>query len=263
MTYPTSKASCEGPTSSVVVRVQGAAPHALSQHPLDLAAPLHDGCERPFSPRPLSHREFKARDIYRFVSPKENRPVNVCGPFEFGFRLCLEFDSQVTAVTERPRKLIVGGNPVELSFWWRERSGRERFVLLVPDPDTLPGTDGKRRPRQLERLMTAAFDAGISLQTIVERELLERSTRVELYYHLLPFVQSSRELKSGLVLRQEVLSVISLYPRIRIEQVVEELARFPQAQIHIVIAELIYLGAIQTDASTRLRNESLVWRTPA
>lgn len=263
MTCPTSKVSCKGAISPVVLRAKGAAQDVLSTHPFDLAAPLHDGCERPFSPRLLSHREFKARDIYRFVSPKENRPVNVCGPFEFGFRLCLEFDSQVTAVTERPRILIVGGKPVELSFWWRERSGRERFALLVPDPDTLPGTDSKRRPRQLERLMVAASDASIHLQTIVETELMERSTRIELYHHLLPFVQSARELKSGLVLRQEVLRVISLFPRVRVEQVVQELARFPQAQIHIVIAELIHLGAIQTDASTRLRNESLVWRTPA
>jgi len=225
--------------------------------------PLHDGRERPFSPRPLSHREFKACDVYRFVSPKENRPVDVCGPFQFGFRLCLEFDSQVTAVTERPRKLIVGGKPVELSFWWRERSGRERFALLVPDPDTLPGTDGKRRPRQLERLMSAADEANIHLQFITEPELTERSARVELYYQLLPFVQSAGELRSGLVLRREVLSVISLYPRVRVEQVVHELARFSQAQIHIVIAELFYLGAIETDASARLQNESLVWRAPA
>jgi hypothetical protein len=263
VTCPNSKVSCEEAISPAVLRTKGAAPNVPSKQPFDLAAPLHDGCERPFSPRLLGHREFKARDVYRFVSPKENRPVNVCGPFEFGFRLCLEFDSQVIAVTERPRKLFVGGKPVELSFWWRERSGRERFALLVPDPDTLPGADGKRRPRQLERLMAAACDAGIHLQTIVETELMERSTRVELYYHLLPFVQSARELKSGLVLRQEVLSVISLYPRVRVEQVVQELARFPPARIHIVIAELFYLGAIETDASTRLRNESLIWRTPA
>jgi len=30
-----------------------------------------------------------------------------------------------------------------------------------------------------------------------------------------------------------------------------------------VIAELFYLGAIETDASARLQNESLVWRAPA
>lgn len=243
--------------------MRGATPVAPSRHAFDLATPLHDGRERPYSPRLLSHREFKERDVYRFVSPKEDRPVNVCGPFELGYRLCLEFNPQVSAVIERPRKLTVGGKSVELSFWWRERSGRERFALLVPDPDTQPGADGKRRPRQLERLMAAVDDTGIQLQIVTEPELRERSTRVELYYHLLPFVQSARELKSGLVLRHEVFSVISLYPRVRVKQVVDELGRFPQAQIHIVIAELLYLGIIETDAPTRLRNESLVWRTPA
>lgn len=241
---------------------KGAASAVPSRHAFDLATPLHDGRERPFLPRLLSHSEFKKRDVYRFVSPKENRPVNVCGPFELGFRLCLEFDPQVTAATERPRKLTVGGTPVELSFWWRERSGREQHALLVADPDTLPGTDGKRRPRQLERLTAAANDAGIHLKIITEPELRERSKRVELFYHLLPFVQSAQDLNSDLVLRHEILNVISLYPRVRVEQVVHELARFPQAQIHIVIAELFYLGTIETDATTRLRNNSLVWRAP-
>jgi hypothetical protein len=214
-------------------------------------------------PRLLSHAEFKRRDVYRFISPKEGRAVDVCGPFELAFRLQLEFTPEVTAITERPRKLNLGTTPVELTCWWRERSGRERFALLIPDAETIPGSDGKRRPRQIERLRAAATDAGLGLELVTEDAVRLKTARIELYYHLLGFVQSARSLKSGLVIRREVLHVVSLYPRVRVEQVTTELARLPEDAVHIVIAELIYLGAIETDATARLCKQSLLWRTPA
>jgi hypothetical protein len=229
----------------------------------DPATPLHDRRERPFKPRLLGPKEFKRRNAFRFPSPKEGRAVDVCGPFEFAYWLQLEFNPDVTAITERPRKLDVGNTPVELTCWWRERSGRERFALLIPDADTIPGSDGKRRPRQLERLRNSAADAGISLELVTEDTVRLKSARVELYHHLLGFVQSAQDLKSGLVIRQEVLTLVALYPRVRVEQVTAELARLPEDSVHIVIAELIHLGAIQTDATTRLSKQSLLWRTPA
>lgn len=242
---------------------KGAAPNAAPVRPFDPATPLHDRRERPFKPRLLGHAELKRRDIYRFISPKEGRAVNVCGPFELAFWLKLEFAPNVTAITERPRKLNVGSTPVELTCWWRERSGRERFALLIADADTVPGNDGKRRPRQVERLRAAASEAGIGLDLVTEETVKLKTARIELYHHLLDFVQSARHLKAGLVIRQEVLAVVSHCPRIRIEQVTEELARLPEDAVHIIIAELIYLGAIETDATARLHKQSLIWRTPA
>lgn len=238
---------------------------ALTASPrsFDPATPLHDGWERPFKPRALGHSEFKHRNVFRFLSPKEDRIVDVCGPLELAFRLMLEFDSAVCAVTERPRKLDVGKSTVELSCWWRDRSGRERFALLIPDANTVPGTDGKRRPRQIERLRAAAHDAGFVLELITEDAVRDKAARIELYHQLLGFVQSARLLKSGLVLRHEVLAVIGLYPRVRIEQLTHELGRFTEAHVHIVVAELLFLGAIETDAVTRLRQSSLVWRATA
>lgn len=240
---------------------KGAPPGAALPRSFDPAMPLHDGRERPFKPRLLGHAEFRRRDAFRFISPKEDRPIDVCGPFEFAFWLQLEFRCDVTAITERPRKLQVGTTPVELTFWWRERSGRERFALLVPDAQTIPGSDGKRRPRQIERLRAAASEASIALELITEDAVKLKHARIELYHQLLGFVQSARELRSGLLLRREVLSVVSLYPRVRIEQVVNELGRFPANSIHVVIAELIYLGAVETDAMSRLQQKSLLWRS--
>lgn len=245
------------------LRSKGAAPSAVPTRSFDPATPLHDGRERPFKPRLLGHAEFKRRDVYRFISPKEGRAVDVCGPFELAFWLTLEFTPDVTAITERPRRLDVGTSPVELTCWWRERSGREQFALLIPDADTIPGSDGKRRPRHVERLRAAASDASIGLVLVTEDTVRLRTARVQLYHHLLGFVQSARSLKSGLVIRQEVLAVVSPCPRIRVEQITAELARLPENAVHIVIAELIHLGALETDATTRLCKQSLVWRTPA
>lgn len=95
---------------------------------------------------------------------------------------------------------------------------------------------------------------------MTEPEVKDRTACVELCYQLLGFVQSARQLKAGLVLRQEVLATIARYPRVRVEQVAQELGRFPAAHIHIVIAELLYLGAIETDATSRLCHGSLLWR---
>lgn len=241
---------------------KGAAQCAAPVRAFDLATPLHDRRERPFKPRLIGHAEFKRRDAYRFISPKEGRAVDVIGPFELAFWLQLEFNPDVTAITERPRKVNVGTTPVELTCWWRERSGRERFALLIPDAETIPGGDGKRRPRQLERLRAAATDASIALDLVTEDSVKLKSARIELYHHLLGFVQSAQWLKSGLVIRQEVLAVVSLYPRTRVEQVTAELAKLSESAVHIVIAELIHLGAIETDATTRLCKQSLLWRRP-
>lgn len=230
--------------------------------PFDPATPLFDGHERPFAPRVLGHAEFRQRDVYRFYSPKEDRPVDVCGPFELAYRLQLEFDPDVTAIVERPRKLAMGLSRIELTFWFRERTGRERFTLLVPDVATLPGPDGIRRPRQIERLRAAARDSGISLEFVTEDAIKSKSARCELYYHLLGPVQSARALKAGLVVRQEVLRVVELYPRVRVAQVVGDLGHLPASHVHLVIAELLFLGAVKTDATARLTEHALLWRTP-
>ncbi len=247
-------------TEPVSDGVANAAPPPLSMNAV-CSQPLHDGWERPFKPRQLSRREFKRSDVFRFLSCKEARVVDVIGPFALAFRLQLEFDPNATAVVERPRKLLVSEKTIELSFWWRERSGREHFVLLVPDANTIPGPDKQRRPRQMERLLHSAREAGIDLQLVTEEQVQRKQARTELHFHLLGFVQSARSLKSDLVLRQEVMAAAAQFARIRIEQLETDLVRYPRLHIHIVVSELIYLGALATDATSRLLRSSLVWRT--
>lgn len=227
---------------------------------LACSQPLHDGKERPFTPRLLGRGEFKKRDVFRFFSPKEWRIVDLIGPFQLGYRLQLEFAPNATAVVERPRKLQVSDRLIELTFWWREPSGKEHFVLLVPDVDTIPGPDKHRRPRQMERLLASAAAAGIDLALVTEEQVQQKRARTELYYQLLGFVQSAKNLKSDLVLRHEVLAVASQFARVTVQQLESDLARYPRPHIYIVIAELIYLGVLATDATSRLLRSSLVWR---
>lgn len=243
-----------------VIGAADAAPPSLSATAA-FSQPLHDGLERPFKPRLLGRGEFKKLDVFRFFSCKEARLVDVIGPFQLAFRLQLEFTSNATAIVERPRRLQVSDKLLELTFWWRETTGREHFAFLVPDADTVPGPDKHRRPRQMERLLNSARAADIDLDLVTEEQVQQKRARTELYYQLLGFVQSAKSLKSDLILRQEVLAAASQFARITIEQLETDLARYPRPHIHIVVAELIYLGAIATDATTRLLRSSLVWRT--
>ena len=229
--------------------------------PVDLAAPLHNPHPRYFTARALTPSERKRLDVFSFRSCKENRQVDVIGPLQLGFRLQLEFDPTVTAVTERPRALEVAGKQIELSFWWRHHTGREHFALLIPDPDTLPGPDGRRRPRQIERLRLAAQDAGIDLQLVTEDQVRNQEHRTELAFQLLPWVQSAAWLKADLVIRQEVATAVRRYARCTVDQLQQDLAMFPANHVLIVVAELIYLGAIDTDARRRLMRRSLLWST--
>lgn len=225
----------------------------------DVTKPLHSPEDRPFQPRALGNAEFKRVDVYCFVSPKEDRVVHVVGPYALGYRLQLEFDPLVTAVTERPRQLSLGDRKIELTFWLRRRTGREQYILLVPDADTIPGTDGRRRPRQAERLRAAASDANIDLHLVHERDVKDKAAKIGLWFHLLGFVQSAQQLKSDIAIRGEVLEAVARRDRCQVDQVVAELSRIPAPHIHIVIAELLYLGALSTDALTRLCRSSLVW----
>ena len=229
--------------------------------PVDLASPLHNAHPRHFTARELSRTERKRLDVFSFRSCKENRQVDVIGPFQLGFRLQLEFDPSVTAVTERPRYLEVGEKQVELSFWWRHNTGREHFALLIPDADTLPGSDGRRRPRQIDRLRAAAHDAGIDLQLVTEDQVRDREHHVELAFQLLPWVQSAVWLKADLVMRHEVITAVRRYTRCTIDQLQQDLAMFPPSHVLIVVAELIYLGVLTTDATRRLMRRSLIWST--
>ncbi len=222
---------------------------------------LFNGDRRPYLARELSASQLKRGDVFMFFSPKENRKVTVLGPLQLAFRLQLEFDPQVVAVTERPRSIPVGLSDTELHFWWQRRGGRECFALIIPNAQTIPGVDGKRRPRQLDRLRAAATDAYVSLRLVTEDELKAPACRNELCLQLLGTCQSARGLGSALVLRQEVAETIQRGGRMRVEELFTELGHFPHTHLQAAVAELLHIGFLQTDANPRMTSRSILWRT--
>ncbi len=223
-------------------------------------SPPNDGQSRPYAPRPLSPPELKRLDIYMFGSPKEARVVAVHGPLQLAIRLQLEFDPQVTAVVERPRRLEVGLSSRELHFWWRYKSGREHYALVFSDEETTPGTDGRRRPREVERLRKAAEAAGIQLLLLTEDDILHPEMRTELCFHLLGFAQSVNSLDSAVVICHSVAQAMRLGIRMAIRDLGAELSHVPITHLRIAIAHLLHIGLLQTDAKRRMDDRSIIWR---
>jgi hypothetical protein len=124
----------------------------------------------------------------------------------------------------------------------------------------VPGTDGKRRPRQLDRFRAAARDASISLKLITEEQLKHPDRRNELCYQLLGICQSARDLGSALVIRNEVAAVANRSGRVTVDQLMGELAHFPRTHIQAALAELLHIGYLTTDAHPRMSGRARVWR---
>lgn len=225
-----------------------------------LPQPLHNGQRRPMLARELTPSQIKRGDVFMFFSPKEARRVTVLGPLQLAFRLQIEFDPTVAAVTERPRSILVGLEQVELHFWWQCLGGSEFYALIIPNAHTVPGTDGKRRPRQLDRLQAAARDASISLKFVTEDQLKDPASRIELCYQLLGICQSAKGLGSALILRHEVAGVVNRSGRITVQQLLGELGHFPRTHVQAALVELLHIGYLTTDASPRMSGRAHVWR---
>lgn len=225
-----------------------------------VAQPLHNAMHRPMLSRELSASQIKRGDVFMFFSPKEARRVSVLGPLQLALRLQLEFDPAVVAATERPRSILVGTEQVELHFWWQCLGGSEFYALVVPNAQTVPGTDGQRRPRRLERLQAAARDASISLKLITEDQLKRPEGRTELCYQLLGICQSARDLGSALVLRSEVAAIVNRSGRITVNELLGELANFPQTHVQAALVELLHIGYLCTDANPRMSGRARIWR---
>jgi len=221
----------------------------------------HDGHSRPHVQRPLSSSELKRLDVYMFGSPKEARVVAVHGPLQLAVRLQLEFDPQIVAVVERPRRLEVGLRSQELHFWWRHKNGREHYALVFSDEDTIPGTDGRRRPREVDRLRQASQTAGMQLHLLTKDEILRPAMRTELCFHLLGFTQSLGSLDSAVGICHSVAQVMQSGTKLAVRELNAELSHIPVSQLRIVVAHLLHIGYLQTDALHRMNDRSIIWRT--
>ena len=227
---------------------------------IDPAASLHRAGVRPFEPRVYGRREFEKRDVYGFLSLKEARPVEVDGLPAIAVALTLECDPNVASYTERPRFLTLGDKNAELDFWVRFTSGYEEFLLLLPDAECVQGAGGVRRPREADRWLAFARDAGISLRFITEQQVRAAGASIAQHNRLVAFAQVAQTLGNRLALRTRILAHLDQQPRARIDQLEAAMAPCIAGDVQAVTCELICLGAIDFDRNDELTRRTVVAR---
>lgn len=214
--------------------------------------------ERPYSPRDLTRRELQKLDVHTFQSPKERRRVRVVGP-ALVLALRLEFDPDVVAYVERPRRLVCGPHTYEFSFWYRERSGREHLLLLVPTSESAPLAGGRRRHRQAEQLLDAAEAAHLPLRFEHESDLIAQSNETASWLRMLPSVQLAQRLENRLPLRTRIVQIVGQFERCRMSQLEAALDGYSPADVRCITCDLAHAGLLAFDAKASLHQHTLFW----
>lgn len=219
----------------------------------------------PFEARPLTRKEERRGDLYLFTSPKLQRTVAVIGAMTLAIALELEFSTATTAYIERPRLLRYRDSEVELSFWQRESSGRERFHLLVSDEvSEVEPKSRHRQHRNARDLIDAANAAGISLSFVFEADVLTKATSIATWYRLLPYVQTAYALPHRQSIEGRLREVFANQARMTFEQCEAALNDLHPADVRAVTCELVHRGLLLIDPAKPLHRHAIVEaRVPA
>ncbi|HEX7323796.1 MAG TPA: hypothetical protein VF292_00390 [Rhodanobacteraceae bacterium] len=239
----------------------------LSFDPIPLsfssAPPVEGGL--PFEARPLTRKEERRGDLYLYASPKLQRTIAVIGAMTLAVALDLEFSTATVAYVERPRLLRYRDTEVELSFWDRERTGRERFYLLVSDATSeLEPKSRHRQHRDARDLIDAANSAGISLEFVFEADVLAKAASIATWYRLLPYVQTAQSLPHRRSIEGRLLEAFASQRRMTFAQCEAALTGLHPGDVRAVICELIHRGLLWIDPAKPLHRHTVVEaRTPA
>lgn len=241
------------------MRTPFASTTSFGSTPQPFAAAPQTTTDIPFNARPLIRKEQRRRDLYLYRSPKLKRTVEVIGALSLTVALELEFSPSTVAFVERPRLLRYGGAEVELDFWQRERSGRERFHLLVSDDALeIEPISRRRRHRSARELVEAANAAGISLEFVLEADLVARAAALGTWYRLLPYVQTAYSLPHRITIEERVLEAFSAQSRMTFMQMEATLRGLHPADVRAVVCALIHRGTLSIDAMKPLHLHTVV-----
>lgn len=210
--------------------------------------------------RPLSLAERKNLDTYSYLSPKLMRVVEVVEPLRAHMALGFDFDPDVLAFAERPRCLTVGSRQLELDFFTRERNGRERYWLFVPDAEAVEPASPRRAHREAVALVDAANQAHLALEFVFEVDLLKKRAQFNEWVRVLPYAQDAMGLENRDALKDQLRGAMSTLQRATIDQLWSMLAGFHRADVTAAIADLIHRGEFALSGTRALDRLSIVER---
>ena len=215
--------------------------------------------EVPHDPRLLTRSEQRRGDLYIFESPKLGRPIEVIHRGRLAMALELEFDPYVWAWVERPRLLSAKSREIELCFWSRHVSGRERFLLFVDATTTVADPKTRiRQHRQSRDLIEAANLAGMALEFVFEADLLERKSALTTWFRLLPYVQTASALPHVDALERLVVEVFSMQGRMSFLQLEQSLPAHAPPDVRAVACRLIHRGVLHVETSRPITRLSVI-----
>lgn len=213
----------------------------------------------PFQPRELTRKEQRKGDLYLFNSPKLGRTVAVIGALALAQALELEFSVGTEGFVERPRRLAYPDGEIELTFWHRDSSGREQFLLLVPNASREIEPESRRRQHRHSRsIIGAANAAGLSLAFAFEDDLLAKAASVGTWFRLLPYVQTGLALPHRASIRDRVLDAFGAQSRMTLMQLEAGLTGLHAADVRAVVCSLIHSGELLIDAAKPLSRYTVV-----
>jgi hypothetical protein len=223
----------------------------MTSHPVDDTLP--------FQPRTLSIGEATSRELFVFYSPRNTRVVKVCEYLHLALALQLEFDRNVAAYVERPRKINLAPKyAIDISFWVRMKDGQERFVVAIPTIGTVGHAREGAALRNRERMDIAAKRHDIALTYVLEQDLLAVSSALRVNFLLLPHVQSVRRIPSRVALHQGIKAYFAAMPRVSFRTLVAYFSQFTADHVIAVAASMVHEGTLRLDPTRPLTWDSVL-----
>lgn len=211
-------------------------------------------------PRALTRAELKRKDVYAFLSPKLRREVWVTGALSFAACLQFEFDIEIAAYCERPRKLTLRDSMVEVAYWTRHPTGDERIWLLVPTAESEPAVGGQRRYRREEQALEAAEQAHLHLRFLFETELMSSGTSIGVWFALLPYVQTAHVMDNYFATEARVRGHFRFVKAATFAQIEAALSEYNPHDVRSTVCRAIHEGWLRIDTKHPLHMHTVVER---